>query len=126
MIHNWDKYAPYFRSIEFCCKHCGKNDMQPEFMDKLLELRIAFGEPMAISSGYRCPDHNDAVSSTGRTGPHTTGYAADIKVFGSRARDMLKLASEFPRVGVSQKGDYGSRFIHLDCLPGKPRAIWSY
>jgi uncharacterized protein YcbK (DUF882 family) len=126
VIHDWSKYAPYFRELEFDCSHCGKNEMKPEFMDKLLELRIALDEPMAISSGYRCPDHNDAVSSTGRNGPHTTGYAADIKVFSSRARDLGALASEFPRVGVSQKGDHGSRFIHLDCVPGKPSTIWSY
>ena len=123
---NWDKYAPYFHELEFDCKHCGKNEMKSEFMDRLLEIRKAFGKPMVISSGYRCPDHNDAVSSTGRTGPHTTGYAADILVSGPNARELLALASEFPRVGVSQKGDHGSRFIHLDCLPGKGRTVWSY
>lgn len=125
MIHHWGKYAPYFRELEFDCKCCGKNDMQPEFMDKLLELRKAYGKPMVITSGYRCPDYNDRISSTGRKGPHTTGLAADILISGSNARELLALASEFPRVGVSQKGDHGTRFIHLDCLP-KPDWVWSY
>ena len=125
MIHDWTKYEPYFKSIEFCCKHCGKNDMKPEFMDALLRLRKAFARPMVISSGYRCPDHNDAVSSTGRDGPHTTGLAADIQVSGTEARLLLELAGEFPRIGVSQKGNHSSRFIHLDLLP-KSGWVWSY
>ena len=125
MIHNWAKYAPYFRELEFDCKHCGKNEMQPEFMDALYALRKNFGRSMVISSGYRCPEYNARVSSTGNNGPHTTGLAADILVKGTEARLLLELASAFPRIGVSQKGAHESRFIHLDMLD-KPAWVWSY
>lgn len=125
MIRNWGRYAPYFSELEFDCKHCGKNEMQPEFMDALLRLRVAFNRPMIISSGYRCPDHNDRVSSSGIAGPHTTGLAADVHVTGTEARLLLELADEFHRIGVNQRGAHSGRFIHLDILP-KPGTVWSY
>lgn len=126
MIHNWDKYAPYFRELEFDCKHCGKNDMQPEFLDSLYRLREKYGRPIVISSGYRCPEYNERISSTGRNGPHTTGLAADILCSGTEARVLLELVvNEFPRIGISQKGAHSTRFIHVDCLD-KPGWVWSY
>lgn len=99
--------------------------MQPEFLDALYRLRERYNKPIIISSGYRCPEYNDRISSTGRDGAHTTGLAVDILVSGSDARELLALASEFPRVGVSQKGEHSTRFIHLDCLD-KPEWVWSY
>lgn len=120
----------YFRRYEFDCKHCGQNRMDDQFLIELDELRHRYGKPLVITSGYRCPDHNAAVSSTGRTGPHTTGRAADIGVDRKNALAVLRIAMEmgFTGIGVQQKG--GARFIHLDNLPdaaGQPRpTIWSY
>lgn len=120
----------YFRPDEFDCKHCGQNRMDDQFLIEIDELRHRYGKPLVITSGYRCPDHNAAVSSTGRTGPHTTGRAADIGVDRKNALAVLRIAMEmgFTGIGVQQKG--GARFIHLDNLPdaaGQPRpTIWSY
>jgi zinc D-Ala-D-Ala carboxypeptidase len=100
------------------------------FLEKLDELRERCGFPFVISSGYRCPTHNAAVSSTGKSGPHTTGRAADIAVSHGQAFTVLAEALQmgFTGIGVQQKG--GSRFIHLDMLPngpGQPRpTVWSY
>jgi hypothetical protein len=71
------------------------------------------------------------VSTTGFDGPHTTGKAADILVYGEDALLLLKLALArgFTGIGISQKGDIHSRFIHLDILaqPDYPRPfLWSY
>ena len=99
-------------------------------MDKVEKLRIRYGMPMEVTSAARCPDYNEQVSKTGRTGPHTTGRAIDIGVRGLQSWLLLRLALEegFTGIGVNQKGD--ARFIHLDDLPnaeGQPRAtIWSY
>jgi zinc D-Ala-D-Ala carboxypeptidase len=49
---NWDLYKNFSKS-EFDCKHTGKNEMRPEFMQVLQEIRIAYNKPMVISSGYR-------------------------------------------------------------------------
>jgi uncharacterized protein YcbK (DUF882 family) len=120
----------YFKLEEFSCKHCGKNLMDPAFLEKVDKLREEWGHPLIVSSGYRCPVHNAAVSSTGRNGPHTTGHAADFAIRGGDALSLLKIAiwAEFTGVGINQKGT--GRFIHLDDLPNSPGVprptIWSY
>lgn len=119
-----------FNLAEFECLHCGKNEIDPDFVDKLQTLRDACGFPLIITSGYRCPEHNQAVSSTGPDGPHTTGRAVDIHVYGFRAMDFLSKALAlklFTGIGIKQHGN--SRFVHLDDLPSPayPRpTIWSY
>jgi zinc D-Ala-D-Ala carboxypeptidase len=120
----------YFSISEFSCKHCGENKMDERFLQELDELRHRYRKPLVISSGYRCPLHNSKVSSTGHTGPHTTGHAADIAIDRGEALALLRLAltMRFTGIGINQKG--GARFIHLDDLPnsaGTPRpTIWSY
>lgn len=106
--------------------------MDVTFLQLIDELRHLYGHPIKITSGFRSPEYNAKVSSTGATGPHTTGKAADIQVSGARAHRLLKIALElgFTGIGISQKGDHDKRFIHLDILTqaeGFPRPhIWSY
>lgn len=120
----------YFKPEEFACKHCGQAPMDPAFVLRLEELRERCGFPLIVTSGYRCPEHNQAVSSTGPDGPHTTGKAADLGVSRHRAYDVLRHALElgFSGIGVQQKG--GGRFLHLDDLHEPEHAprpsIWSY
>lgn len=118
----------YFRLEEFDCKHCGKNKMDTVFLEKIDKLRGAYRHPLLVTSGYRCPEHNSAVSSTGVDGPHTTGHAADFGVSRGDAFRLLEIAFAlgcFTGVGVQQKG--ASRFIHLDDLTTPPRPnVWSY
>lgn len=131
----WDpQNTPNFAEHEMRCKcGCGKSDMDAHFMSRLQRLRNVFDKPMSIVSGYRCPKHNARVSSTGATGPHTTGKAVDIAISGNDAHRLLKLAlmEGFNGIGVAQKGPHGSRFLHLDGLSdgegGSPRPwVWSY
>ena len=119
---NWD--FKYFTEDEFKCHHCGLARMDHDFVEKLDTVRGIVGFPFKVSSGYRCPDHNKAVSHTGEAGPHTTGKAADILLSGPKAREFLTIAVKFfPGIGVQQKGPHTSRFIHVDDL--EPR-LWSY
>lgn len=112
----------YFKEEEFTCHHCGESNMDADFVAKLDEIREAMEVPITVTSGYRCPAHNAAVSTTGNNGPHTTGKAADIIVAPEHIRGLLTVAvMMFPGVGVNLKGT--GRFIHVDNL--KPRA-WSY
>jgi len=130
---DWAEY-PNFTEREFACKgeNCcgGKADMDNGFMFKLSQLRKAYGKPMVITSGFRCPKHNQVVSSSGPNGPHTTGRAADIKVSGKDAYRLVKLAmfGGFTGIGVRLHGAVGGRYVHLDDLgEGYPRpAMWSY
>ncbi len=123
----------YFSLNELKCK-CGKCgstglEMKTGFMQCLSMLRAKLDFPFIITSAYRCPEHNNAISKTGKTGPHTTGMAIDIGVRGDKALQLIKEAIliGMTGIGVNQKGDH--RFIHLDMLnaPNYPRPnIWSY
>ena len=133
-MSEWNPSAtPNFTPDEFACQcGCGRADMDAPFMRKLQMVRDEFG-PMQISSGYRCPAHNAKVSSTGATGPHTTGKAADIRCSGHQAHRLIVLAAKtlFPGIGVRQQGSHSSRFIHLDQLePGEANGarpwVWTY
>lgn len=116
----------YFKLGEFSCKHCGENKMDPKFIDKLDLLREAYGKPLVVTSGYRCPAHNQKVSSTGPNGPHTTGKATDFRVDRGDAYKLLAIAMEmgFRGIGVNQKGT--GRFIHVDDIQEGRPTVWSY
>lgn len=122
----------FFTWDEFRCRHCGRNEMDPDYITMLDELRRTYGRPIVVSSGYRCPDHNEAVSNTGRSGPHTTGQASDVRVHGSDAHYLIALALKhgFTGLGVHQKGDPATRFVHLDTIKSSGRSprpwVWSY
>ena len=121
--------STYFSMYEFKCSHTGKCEMNPDFIDKLNDLRLAFGKPMRITSGFRDVTHPiEAKKKT--SGAHTTGQAADIAVSREDAFDLLSLAltKGFTGIGIQQKGS--GRFIHLDTLKNtkeRPRpTVWSY
>ena len=116
----------HFRLAEFACKHCQANLMDDTFLARLDDLRDRCGFPLIVNSGYRCPDWNEKVSSTGRDGPHTTGKAADLAVDRARARTVIAVASQmgFAGLGVQQKG--AGRFIHIDDVPRETATVWSY
>lgn len=127
---DWSLY-PNFSEDEFRCKcGCGQADMNPTFLGILQTIRTIVNEPLVVSSGYRCPEHNNRVSSTGRDGPHTTGRAVDLAVSHGLAHKVIAaaLATGITGLGVNQKGR--GRFLHLDDLPealGRPRpTVWSY
>ena len=49
-----------------------------QLIDHILDpLREAYGQPIIVSSGYRCPELNKAVGGA-KTSQHTLGQAADI------------------------------------------------
>ncbi len=120
---DWSRY-PNFTVSEFKCSHCGANEMRPEFMERLQLLRLEFGKPMRITSGYRCPKHPIEAKKTA-PGPHATGLACDVGVQGADAHQLLglALAQGFKGIGVQQKGE--GRFLHLDLVTEQGR-LWSY
>ena len=123
MSVDWSRY-PNFKREEFTCRcGCGRNEMKPEFLERLQALRSVYGKPMAVTSGYRCPQHPKEAAKA-QPGMHNTGLAADVGISGSEAVALLRLALEagFKGIGINQKGD--GRFLHFD-LREVP-AIWSY
>lgn len=129
--------TPHFKREELECKcGCGRMEFSLVAVQSLEALRVEFGVPMRISSGYRCPEHNMEVASTGPEGPHTIHEAHNITVdvleWGPNAYELLELAiiHGFTGIGLSQKGPHARRWIHLDRLPelaNRPRpTLWTY
>lgn len=107
--------------------------VETDFLDRFERLRAALGYALPINSGYRTPAHNRAVSTTGDNGPHTTGRACDIRIYGARALDLITAARAlgFTGFGVQQKETVPllERYVHVDDLtaPAYPRpGLWSY
>ena len=123
IVEDWSQYK-HFQRGEFACKcGCGRCEMQSEFMNRLQALRMIWGKPMLITSGYRCPDHPKEKNKA-QPGTHNQGIAADIGISGADALSLLRLAldANFTGIGINQKGS--GRFIHLDIR--EHPAIWSY
>lgn len=114
------------------CGQCDGGSMDDSFMRRLDALRGHLGFPLVVTSGYRCPDYNARISSTGYNGPHTTGQAVDLNVYGSNALHLIAEAYDrgFKGIGIKQHGPWKGRFVHLDALPeavGRPRPwCWTY
>jgi len=130
MSVDWDN-SKYFKANEFTCSHTGTEKMEQDFIDKLNNLREAYGKPMTVSSGYRDSTHPvEAMKKNPKGGAHVSGKAADILIERAEAFKLVSLAFmlNFTGIGINQKG--GARFIHLDTIessPVRPRpTIWSY
>ena len=88
-------------------------------------LREAYGKPINVNSGYRCPKLNKAVggSSTSR---HVLGRAADntggSKVENKKLFDLVKsLKLPFDQL-IWEKGGV---WVHVSCSPRNRRQVLS-
>lgn len=127
----------YFTTKELACPCCGEMDMDPHFMSRLVQMRREVGISLPVTSGYRCPDYNLKISNSGLSGPHTTGHAVDINLWGVELTRILRALDDYGLIGkhhggigLKQTGDYHSRFIHIDDLTEEdhhPRPwVWTY
>ena len=123
---NWE----YFTHEELACRGTGECIMDEKFMNKLIKIREELDRPMMLSSAYRHPAHNSAINGA-KDSPHVYGRAVDILCIGNIAYKILGLAikHDMTGIGVSQRGNHDSRFIHLDNMSEHthPRPwVWSY
>ena len=110
---DWMERWKNFALDEFRCQ-CGCNEVKisGHLVDLLQIARDQLGFAISITSAYRCPTHNNNVSSTGLEGPHTTGLAVDIAVKNSQHRKQL---IDFFTNKVSGLG-IAKTFIHIDLI----------
>jgi len=125
MRGNMRRMTRNFTAGEFVCQHCGAEGIKPSFVEQLQRLRDYIGQPIRITSGYRCRQH-PVEAAKAVPGRHTEGIAADIT--GPPLPEIWRALRHFPEftgVGVSLTGN----FIHLDtrALPaGVRRTRWAY
>ena len=123
---DWKEKWVNFSLDEFKCQcGCGHVSVHSDLLDLLQTARNVLG-PLTITSAYRCPEHNDKVSSTGLSGPHTTSKACDLHVSNSQHRKKLidYFANKVTGLGIAKT------FVHIDIisseeLPHRPNA-WIY
>lgn len=68
-----------------------------ELIDLLDDIRLYFGRPLLITSGYRSNDLNRKLSWSNNSS-HTKGLAADLLFKGSTAWQTFKLIQEYLEV----------------------------
>lgn len=86
---------------EFKCK-CSYDSCTTTLVGRNLigaygKLRIAFGKPLRINSGFRCQKHNEDEGGKS-TSWHQLGHAIDISMSGmseSEKKRLIKLAKKF-------------------------------
>jgi zinc D-Ala-D-Ala carboxypeptidase len=131
---NWPSTRwPNFSFTEMKCRHTGLCFLDEVVMDRLQEVRAAYGLSMKISSGYRDSTHPIEAAKE-KPGSHFTGKAVDVVCYGSNAHQILRLALSqgFTGIGVKQKGPLEGRFLHLDIISGEDNfhvgrpQVWSY
>ncbi len=111
----------FFARSEFDCQYTGENKMDPEFLERLDELREMCGFPFVITSGYRSYDH-PIEAAKDAPGTHAQGIAADIAVDSASNRYILinyAFQQGFTGIGVD------SAFVHLDIRNAVP-VLWTY
>lgn len=103
-----------------------------ELTGKILDpLRVAWGKPIRVSSGYRCPKLNAAVKGSA-TSVHMIGYAADLQTSGSfnKFRDFVvewfrSTCTKFDQILLERDAKTGAQWIHVGLFDnnGRQRGI---
>jgi uncharacterized protein YcbK (DUF882 family) len=126
-VANWE----FFTEDELRCKGTGECNMDEAFMEALIRLRKDYNKPMIISSGYRDMSYNTVIGGSPNSA-HLHGKAVDVVIGGHEAYKLLRLAivHGFKGIGVSQRGMFERRFLHIDMMEDSDKTprpwIWSY
>ncbi len=129
--------SSYFTLEEMACK-CKRKctyklpnlRVSPTLMQGLNRVREAFGKPIVVTSGARCPEHNADVKGSPKS-MHLLACAADIKPASGKKEDLEELyelcKKEAAFTGLGDGRQKG--FTHVDVRElkkGEPRKEWLY
>jgi len=126
--------SPYLTYKEYQCSCCGKlpalfyHDnggrksgvpfIYTYLFDAFADIREHWGKPITVSSGYRCPDHQQRLIDNGVSSPisaHMFGMALDLdfnnKKEVEKAYGIIKKYQPELRVGYYTET---GTFIHID------------
>ena len=86
-------------------------------------LREAWGRPIVVNSGYRCPKLNRAVGGVARS-QHTKGEAADIRTLSNRRwenEQLFKFIVQLKLPFDQLIDEHGYSWIHVSYSESKNR-----
>lgn len=112
--------TPHFKVREFACNDGSDPVFISQALADILEnIRVHFGKPVHINSGYRTVSYNKTVSGSSSTSQHCNGLAADIRVEGVSPDRVADHAEQL-------LGDHGGvgrykTFTHVDTRANKSR-----
>jgi len=108
--------SDHFLWKEFYCNSSGcllLSDLTLFHVDLLEKLRVQYGNPLKVNSGYRSPQHNKKIGGA-KNSMHLR-FATDIAPTGEVTMEKLdSIAGLAEENGFSGIGRYDS-FVHLDC-----------
>lgn len=115
--------SPSFRSEEFACRcGCGLDNIHPDLVIALQELRDHLGVAIHVVSGCRCAEHNERVNGEDDSYhiPDQGCKAADIVTRKHTPSELKKEALKIPAFLNGGIGLYPS-FLHVDVRKFKAR-----
>lgn len=90
-------------------------------------IRRAYGKPILVTSGYRCPALNAAVGGS-KTSQHLAGRAADlVPAYGGSLEGIFRAAiqvSNFDQLIIEQAG--AKKWVHIGTSDTPRRQILAY
>ena len=104
-----------------------KNNLIALVENVLDPLREAWGQPIIITSGYRCPALNRAVGGAAAS-QHVKGEAADIRTVSDTVEDNKALYEliKILNLPIDQCiNEYGYDWIHVSYSPRNRRKFFS-
>ena len=112
--------TPHFKVREFACSD-GSDVVfvAPSLVDILEAIRVHFGRPVTVTSGYRTVSYNAGLKNSSKKSQHCNGLAADIQVEGHTPLEVYNYT-------CSLLGDHGgvgiyNTFVHVDVRASKSR-----
>ena len=91
-------------------------------VDNILDkIREAWGKPITVNSGYRCPKLNTAIGGS-KTSQHITGKAADITVGNRQAnRSLFQFIQKLDLPFDQLIDEYNYKWVHISYDPNRNR-----
>ena len=87
-------------------------DAVKALVDEVIQpLRDAWGEPLAINSGYRCPEVNRAVGGV-PTSQHVLAEAADVCPFGRNGHGDVEIIRKLAQKAVELKLPFDQMILY--------------
>lgn len=100
-------------------------NLSPGLTAILVELESRMGFELTLTSGYRTPEHNEAVGGV-TDSEHTDDPANGADVLCKRGITRWKMLKHLFDLGVSRIG-LGKDFIHIGVSSEKPQQVaWEY
>ncbi len=114
----------HFSYSEFDCptKNGSGELMEKQFLEMIDNSSEIAGIPFYINSGYRTPEHNQAIGGS-KNSSHMKFCAADVHC--GNGQDRLTMVHAFIKAGFRRIG-IADTFIHIDTDRNKPQSIWLY